>query len=606
MAARAWKFVVHDSVAGRLPPAPPERAPGDLPQPTVRRLRVFTQDPSVPRLEGAVTTLSIPYEALAPGPSGAYFVVEGESGEAGVPWAPVDLERPELLMRDGFDPSTTDRRFACQMTYAVAMETYSRFQRALGRDPGFGPTGRSDRRLCIRPHAFRDANAYYDREQGAVLFGWDEAREFAQGLSQPGGRVYLCLSRDVIAHEVTHALLDGLRPNFLRPTHPDVPALHDAIADLVAVFLHFAQPDVVASAIERTQGTLEDDQLASLGRQFGYELADGRNPLRSAIHSSNLAERAVPAEFLYDPALETHALGSVFVSAVFDAFRRIYERKTRPLRRVLALYQGRLSTEAVELLADAAAKLAAEFLDVVIRAIDYCPSHHCSFGEYLRAMITADHEIYPKDPWAYREALVTGFRRYGITVPKVADLSEDSLLWDRPSRPIQVEELRFERLNLDWSGGFLSWPRGGSDGQRVAAEALGRAICRPGIGEELGLMEAKGSIEPIYIYSLRTLRRVAPDDAVSFSLVAEVVQKRAVREGVFLGGSTLVIDPQGRVSFAVHKDVNSHSRLAEQRRWLRTQPPELAEAAWSRHSSAAAGLLRRFHGARKTEAFDER
>lgn len=596
MAGRAWKFIVHDSIAGRLPPAPPERAPGDVPHPAVRRLRAFTQDPSVSRLNGAVTTLAIPYEPLAPGPSGTYFVVEGESERRERPWVPVDLDQPELLMRDGFDPSTTDRRFACQMTYAVAMETYARFQRALGRDPGFGPTGRSDRRLCIRPHAFRDANAYYDRDEGAVLFGWDEAHEFAQGLSQPGGRIYLCLSRDVIAHEITHALLDGLRPNFLRPTHPDVPALHEAIADLVAIFLHFAQPDAVASAIERTQGTLEDDQLASLGREFGYGLGDGRNPLRTAIHSADLADGTIPPEFRYDPALQTHALGSVFVSAVFDAFRRIYERKTRRLRRVLALYQGRLSAEAVELLADAAAKLAAEFLDVVIRAIDYCPSHHCRFGEYLRAMITADREIYPKDPWAYREALVTSFRRYGITVPKVADLSEDSLLWSRPSEPIQVEELRFERLNLDWSGSFLSWPRDGGDGQRFAAEALGRAICRPGIGSELGLMEAKGSIEPIHIYSLRTLRRVAPDDTVSFSLVAEVMQKRRVREGVFLGGSTLVIDPQGRVSFAIHNNVDSRNRLAEQRRWLRTQPPELAAAAWSRHSSAAAGLLKRFHG----------
>lgn len=593
MAGKPWKFFIHSGIAGSLPEPPPKR-PG---MPSARRLRVFTQDPSVPRLDGAITTLDVRYEPLAPGPEGAYFVVEDHPERPDEKVVPVDLERPELLMKNGLDPSTTDRGFACQMTYAVAMETYGRFQRALGRDPGFGPIGRRDRRLRLHPHAFKEANAYYDRDLGAVRFGWDQAREFAQGLSQPGGRVYLCLSRDVVAHEVTHALVDGLRPNLLRPTHPDVTALHEAIADLVAIFLHFAQNDVVQNAIERTQGDVTDDQLAALGRQFGYDLVDGRNPLRTAVHAASLEGGVVPEQYRYDAGKEVHTLGSVLVSAVFDAFRRIFARQTRKLRRVLAPYQGRLSTEGVELLAAEASRLAGELLNVAIRALDYCPSHHCTFGEYLRAMVTADYEIFPQDPWAYREALVTGFRRFGITVPEVPDLSEDSLRWLRPVVPICVEELRFDRLNLDCDGGLLRWHRGGNV-QKEAAEALGRAICNSEVGCQLGLMEPKGSLGAIGIYSLRNLRRVAPDGEVSFGLVAEVVQKRRVREGTFLGGCTLVIDPQGSVTYAVHKGVDSRRRLRDQRQWLRTQPPEIAAAAWAEHSAPSAALLRRFHAQR--------
>ncbi len=590
MAGKPWSFFVHKAV-DRPQPQPQARVEG---MPEVRRLRVFTQDPSVARLDGAITTLQIPFEPLDPGPAGAYFVVTDRDEDEQREYGPVDLEKPAILMRDGLDPSTTDRAFACQMTYAVAMETYDRFTRALGRDSGFGPIPHEDRRLRLVPRAFNDANAYYDREAGAVLFGWDTAKEFAQGRSQPGGNVFLCLSRDIIAHEVTHAMLDGLRPNFLRPTHADVSGLHEGISDLVAIFLHFTQHDIVAMAIESTQGSPYGDQLSSIGHQFGFDLIDGRNPLRTAVHATALDGQPLPAELRYRPEMEEHDLGSVLVSAVFEAYRRVFERQTRTLKRVLATYQGRLPSEGIDLLAAKASRLAGQFLNLVIRAIDYCPSLHCSFGEYLRAMVTGDFDLIPADPWAFREALVTSFRRFGVLVPDVEDLSEKSLLWRHPRPGISVDALRFDRLNLDCNEGLLQWNRDRTH-QREAAAALGRAICNGDSGRELGLVEPGGSVLPISILSLRTLRRVAPDGGVSFDLVAEVAQKRKVREGFFFGGCTLVIGPGGQIRYAVVKDVDSRRRLKAQRDWLRTQPDDVREAAWAEHSGVAAARLRRIH-----------
>lgn len=581
---RAWTFELHPAVHRRrlARHAPPEGMP------THRRLRVYTQDPSVGRLDGQVCTLSVPYEALGPGPAGNWFVVE----DRGSTEAPLDLDAPALLMSDGLTPSTTDRRFACQMVYAVAMETYARFTDALGRDPGFGPIPHADRRLRLIPRAFRDANAYYDRDAGTVEFGWQKAERFATGRSQPGGHVFLALSHDIVAHEVSHALLDGLRPNFLRPTHPDVSALHEGFADLVAIFLHFTQRDVVASAIERTQGRADTDQLAAIGRQFGFELIDGRAPLRTAVHSASWDE-AVPKALTYGANHEEHDLGSVLVSACFEAFRRVFDAKTARLRRVFAPYQGRLPIEGVDLLAGEACQLARQFLNIVIRAIDYSPSHHCTFGEYLRAMVTADADLVADDPWAYREALVSAFRHYGVTVPDVLDLSEESLLWRQPERPITIEALRFNQLRLDCTNGLIEW----SDESRQvdAAEALGRAICNSEHGRACGLIAPGGKVQPPRIMSLRTVRRVSPDGSVNFDTVAEIVQKRAVREGFFFGGSTLVIDAKGRVRYAIRKDIDSERRLIAQRRWLKTQPAEVREAAWAEHSSESAALLRRLH-----------
>lgn len=601
-AGAPWPHEVHP-YALRQPP--PRRVPAaDLPQ--TRRLRVYTQDPSIGRLDGAVTTLAIPNEPLEPGPAGAWFVVEyvGEGIEPGRP--PLDLEAPACLMRDGLDPSTSDPRFACQMCYAVAMEVYARFMRALGRNPGFGPIGgggRHDGRLRIHPRAFRGANAYYDRSDGVLQFGWERAVAVPGDSpplgvplrTQPGAAVYLALSRDIIAHEVSHALLDGLRPNFMRPTHPDVLALHEGFSDLVAIFLHFAQRDTVAAALERTQGDVGDDRLASIGRQFGFELGGQRRPLRTALHQIALDD-PVPAKVRYDISKGEHDLGAVLVSAVFDAYRRVFERKTRKLRRVFAPYQGRMPVEAIELLAAEACTLAEQFLNIVIRAIDYCPSHHCTFGEYLRAMITADADLVPDDPWAYREALVSAFRRYDIPVPEVEDLSEPSLLWNR-APDLVVPALRFANLRLSAADGLIGWADDPA-ALAAAADALARAVCRPGIGAHFGLMVPGARVDPPRLMSLRPLRRVSPDGSVRFGLVAEFVQRRRVAEGWFYGGSTLVVDSDGRLRYVVYKHIDSERRLKKQRAWLAAQDPAIRHAAWAGTSAESTLLLRRIHAGR--------
>lgn len=592
---KPWAFELHPGLGTR--PCARMHAP-EAAMPARRHLRVFSQDPGLGRADGAVFTASVPYEPLEPGPSGAVLVVDDLDETTGERQTPLNLEQPALLMERGISPSSTNRQYMQQMVYAVGMETYERFVRALGRDPGFGPLdgpGGKDGRLRIQPCAFLEANAYYDREAGALKFGYDLAKHFAQGRSQPGGRICTSLSRDIVVHEMSHALLDGLRPNFLRPTHRDVDALHEGFADLVAIFLRFSQSELVERAIDRSQGKVEDDLLASVGRQFGFDLIDGRSPLRTAL-TNVPRDQPIPDSRLYTKQDEAHDLGAVLVSAVFDAFSQIFERRARRVKLVSALYQGRLSTQSVELLAQEAGKIAKRFLNIIIRAIDYCPPLHCSFGEYLRAIITADHELVGDDPAGYREALVSSFRRFGVTVPDVSDLSEESLLWGPPEvGAIVIDGLRFENLGLSFANGMCDWPDDDGRALRKAADAFGRAVCTPLRARDFGLAKPEGPIEKPRVVSLRTLRRVSPDGDVHFDLVAEIVQKRAVREGFFLGGSTVIVSSEGRVRYSIAKNIGSVKRLREQRRWLKTQPPEVRDGAWDRHSIVAARLQRRLH-----------
>lgn len=593
---RHWAFDIRDGLDKR-PVARLARQNREMP--ATRRLNVFSQDPSLRQDDAAIYKLDIPYEPLHPGPEGALLVVEDFDEDTQALHPPVDLEAPALLMTDGLFPSSTNRHFMQQMVYAVGMETYDRFVRALGRDPGFGPlggAGATDGRLRIRPAAFKEANAYYDREAGTLQFGYATAEHFAQGRSQPGSLVYTSLSREIVAHEMSHALLDGLRPNFMRPTHRDVYALHEGFSDLVAVFLRFSQREMIERAIEKRQGDLKDDLLVWIGRQFGFDLDTGRNPLRTAITTPG-HEKNIPDNRLYLQQEEEHDLGAVLLSAVFDAFSEIFEHRTAPIKQMMLLYQGRLPKQGVEWLAKEASRLARKFLSIVIRAIDYCPPMHCSFGEYLRALVTADYDLVGQAGMLYREVIISSFRRFGVTVPDVPTLSEDSLLWKPPmSGRIEIPELKFQNLGLSFVDGLCDWPDDG-DGScvRRAATALGEKICTPRHARDFGLVAPGGAYAVPKIMSMRTLRRVSLGGDVSFDLVAEVVQKRKVREGWFLGGATIVISSEGEVRYAITKHVDSKSRLAAQREWLRTQDADIRDAAWSEHSVVAARLQRRIH-----------
>jgi len=211
-------------------------------------LRGYAFDPSLATsLETALVsqiTYRIPWEDLSPGPIGEYLEVVDFDPASGCFYAPVDLNNPNVLAQDGLAPSEGNPQFHQQMAYAVAMTTIDRFERALGRKAfwadryvrGRSASGDDEfvRRLRIYPHALRNANAYYSRNKAALLFGYFPATEDRSSGEFPRGMVFTCLSHDVVAHETTHALLDGFHEYFMEATNPDVLAFHEAFADIVA------------------------------------------------------------------------------------------------------------------------------------------------------------------------------------------------------------------------------------------------------------------------------------------------------------------------------------------------------------------------------------
>jgi hypothetical protein len=378
-------------------------------------------------------------------------------------------------------------------------------------------------------------------------------------------------------HEVAHALIDGMRSHFLIPLGPDVLGFHEGFADVIAILQHFSYKQVLESEIRKAGLNLRNASLLlGLARAFGLSVGK-EGALRSATDDG-------ATKRFYSAELEAHEMGSVLSCAVFDAFRVIYERKTERFLRLAAngtggLPNGSLSAELVGILAEEASKLASHFLSICVRALDYCPPVDIRLGEFLRAMITADRDLVPDDPWAYREALIDAFAARGIYPDNVDHLSEDALVWKPlPGKLPCIEELSFRELKF---AGDPASPANGVELERQAS-ALGEVITRPRNLELFGLAApwdprfAGARVTLPCVQSVRTSRRVGPDGQIVFDLIAEVTQSRFVRErktgaeAEFTGGATVILGPNGEFRYVVSKSILNRRRLEEQLDFQRT------------------------------------
>ncbi len=426
------------------------------PKPAFRKLRGYSIDPSLSvRLDTALidsVTYSVAWEKLDPGPVGEYVEIVDYDPASQMFYPPVNLDDPHILAQDGLTPSEGNAQFHQQMVYAVVMTTIQNFERALGRRILWAyrqeeikkaglPTQyirENVPKLRIYPHALREANAYYSPEKKALLFGYFPATDTDVTAQMPGGIVFTCLSHDIVAHETTHAILDGMHRRYVEATHPDTLAFHEAFADIAALFQHFTFSHVLKHQIAQTRGNLQSQNLlGELAQEFGQAIGN-HGALRSAIGQKNEKtgrwEPIKPDPNDYRTVTKPHARGAILVATIFDAFLLIYKSRVADLLRIATsgsgiLPQGELHPDLVNRLADEAAKSARHILAMCIRALDYCPPVDITFGDYFRAIITADMDIVQDDSRDYRTAIIEAFRHRGIYPDNIRTLSVDSLTY---------------------------------------------------------------------------------------------------------------------------------------------------------------------------------
>jgi hypothetical protein len=588
------------------------------PAPTSRRLRIFAYDPSLQtdpkNFQINEVTVEVSWEPnLAPGPIGEYIEVIDIDPASKCCYAPVDLDHKHILVESGLQPSEANPQFHQQMVYAVAMRTIDYFERALGRRALWAERlvrgadynvvkSRYVPKLRIYPHALREQNAFYSRDRMALLFGYFDADSVDDGTVLPGARVFCAVSHDIVAHETTHALLDGLHPRYQEATNPDMLAFHEAFADIVALLQHFALPEALLHLIKQNHGKIIEDKLiGGIGQQFGTA-AGMHGALRSFIGKANRSDYKTNRD-----RGEPHTLGAVLVSAVFAAFDTIYTARSADLIRLATngtglLPDGDISHDLAGRLAKEAAKVAGQVLTMCIRALDYCPPVDLNFGDFLRAVITADHDLVPDDDRGYRVAFIAAFRDRGIFPSNVRHLAEDSLLWETP--PLLDDDLKtlaelIPQLDLQWS---LNTNRKSAydTSQTNAIKVRQWLIAQPKLLRLMGFEAAAvnasiadgsgkavmtGEMRPIEVHSVRPCRRTAPDGSTHATLVIEITQtfRAAPDQARYRGGCTLLVD------------LNNNKAKYIIRKWLRGGSGAVAQQqARAAAAERAAGLGIRF------------
>jgi hypothetical protein len=566
----------------------------DLDPPLTRPLKAYAFDPSQGRLLGNEMSLAIRYQELDAGPVVRDFraydavAIVDYDGANNTWYKPVNLDNPRILIRGGLDPSESDPRFHQQMVYAVVTETIQHFEASLGRRihwrrgeraPGSrqAPMDEDIFTLNIFPHAMISANAFYSPKAHGILFGYFRADADDPGRNLPGQIVYTCLSHDIVVHETTHAIIDGIRRHFTEQTNPDVPAFHEAFADLAALFRHFTHREVLLDTIQRTGGALyryqlqPDAAMSPYDRYRGSDLNAGvsgdvvggdsailsaqisqRNPLvelaqqfgeaRGMNQGLRSALGTPPRPDDIRKFFEPHRRGSILVAAVFDAYFSIYLRRTADLFRIYRAGGGAASLTDVPnalaaLLANEASRTAELFFTVCVRALDYCPPVDITFGDFLRAVITADFDLHPVDELGVRDALMQAFRLRGIVPESASFFSESAIAWPRAGW-----------LHLDPVTGLdFGDPNGLTHAQQETnKKALVAYVDNPINKEKLGFDPRL----PVDVPSFHPVFRVSPDGSLRTDMVVEMVQRRDAyfdkREqslGTFpmRGGATVII-----------------------------------------------------------------
>lgn len=532
---------------------------------------VVARDPSVKRREDGtnppilLAEIPIPATRLEPGPRGPRFHVVDFDTSTGHLNDPALLTgvAPELPMgwdfQDRFAEASdetvlTDPAFRAQNVYAIASRTLSTFERALGRPV---PWSFGSSQLHLVPTAFQEANAYYSDTDQALLFGY-----FPIAQKQ---YVYTCLAHDIVAHETTHAILDGLRARFNSPGLPDQAGFHEGFADVVGLLsilsAHESISQILGGTMSRvdakevTVEALRESVLVTIGKELGNALHVNRGGgLRRSLGIKPFTTWRDPQNREWQ---EPHRRGEILVACILHTFVEMWTHRLEPLKAAGTLDRARTAEEG-----SAAAR---HLLEMSIRAIDYCPPVEFEYEDFLAAMLVCDQEVSPDDPYGYRDALKETFASFGIEPsfgpPVVIGAA------DRPS----YRNYSYAALRSDPNEAFrFMWDNAGLVGLATRFYAHVDDV-RPSVRTgPNGFMVSEWLVDYVQelIVSRGELETLAQLERADFRAPGDIPEDTMLK---IWGGGTLVFDEFGGLKYHQEKRLDDWGRQQRRLEFLVSQ-----------------------------------
>ena len=358
---------------------------------------IYPQDPyvaeEIPELH--LEEIFVDWEpGLADGPTSARFAVVDYNADTGELNDPACWDAEQWTFTDSEErwvaacPNSPEFRQVHLWATAQSILEFYEDPWVLGRPV---PWAFKDNRLILVPHAGLGENAFYDRHSKSLQL-------YCYGT--PEDPKYTCLSHDIIAHEMGHAILDGIRPLYLEHTSLQTTAFHEFVADLTAV-LTVIRDNVARDVMAHWEKLKEknpqkyNDDLKNfpgyVAPEFGAYCAD-RPYLRSA-HNDQTLEDALAAATPHD--------ASEFLTGT------LFEIQERLISQFLKRNPKNTRAQAHWWAADRIRRLA-------LQPLDYCPPVDIQFLDYARAVLRCYELTSPRDTSGYRDILLEVFHQRGF------------------------------------------------------------------------------------------------------------------------------------------------------------------------------------------------
>lgn len=259
--------------------------------------------------------------------------------------------------------------------------------------------------LMVLPRAGKDLNAFYDRRSLQFFYIKDPVT---------GQMVFACESASVVAHELGHALLDIIRPDFWNTQAVEVWAFHEAFGDCNAILELLQHDMMLQTALDETAGDLTKTSVVTrLAKQMGlaayhFDPNAGYNPnyLRNAANDFKYVAPETLPEDTPDNVLssESHNFSRVWTGTWWEILAKIQKKLAASMDRLQAFKMAR--------------DIAADYL---LAATAEVPVTARLFDALARQMLVVDQ----LRGAPHRDVLVEVFNNRNILLNKVMALSAD-------------------------------------------------------------------------------------------------------------------------------------------------------------------------------------
>jgi hypothetical protein len=410
----------------------------------------FADGPSCPRIK--IVDRNPDDQTLLPGArfypppprrrTGGYLTADGKDLEKQVRQAIRSGDQAALEAILGSD------EFIQVSVFSTVLKTLDLFENKdiMGRPISWAFAGQP---LEVYPRARPGLNALYHRPSRNLRFFYQDYPQTAPGT--PPRRVYTCLSRDVIAHETGHAILDGIEPGLLDAIGPHPRAIHEGLADMISVLMAFNSDTLSRFVLKHHFGSiLEATAFSDIAEQIGPLLNSGEAPLRALINDMHL-DSSQPAG--YASPDKPYELCLVLSGALYHILQTNHERLKKSLAdTVFQTFPDPLYSASGQALMESARRLRRN----IFRALDYLPPGEISLADYGRAVCAVNAHSFDQEP-DYEQWIKDEFTRRKIVVDP-RELETGQIL--SPPHPRPIDQLyqddssarQFVEQNRAWIG----------------------------------------------------------------------------------------------------------------------------------------------------------